>query len=80
MDSVGSVPSRGANQGNPLCPAWPPDPVDRHKPRSVPSPALDAAVAQLVERQLPKLNVVGSSPISRSIQLMPWRERPTSAN
>ncbi len=29
---------------------------------------LVAAVAQLVERQLPKLNVVGSSPISRSTQ------------
>lgn len=31
----------------------------------------DAGVAQLVERQLPKLNVVGSNPITRSNYLFP---------
>jgi hypothetical protein len=29
---------------------------------------LSAGLAQLVERQLPKLNVVGSNPISRSLE------------
>ena len=32
-------------------------------------PRIDAAVAQLVEHQLPKLRVAGSSPVCRSIFL-----------
>ncbi len=33
----------------------------------------DAEIAQLVERQLPKLNVEGSSPFFRSKQDASWR-------
>ena len=31
-----------------------------------------AGVAQLVERQLPKLDVAGSSPVARSISFCSW--------
>src|SRR5215831_5373004 len=37
--------------------------------------AADAGIAQLVERQLPKLNVAGSNPVARSTRrfaLWPW--------
>ncbi len=37
--------------------AWMAEPLFRHP---------NAGVAQLVERQLPKLNVAGSSPVARS--------------
>ena len=37
---------------------------------------LDAGVAQLVERQLPKLDVTGSSPVARSITSCSWGSKP----